>query len=308
MKAKVYIPIIVGAGAAAGLILGLSNIGPRVEKKTEETQTVVAQETTTAKPAETKKDSKADDDKKKEEENKKKEEEKKKKEEEEKKKAEEEKKKKEEEEKKEEQEEKDKEKETDPGKDSTEEAKTADKDNSEGDGEVVYEYVYVPVNSDQVSNADNNAGGNSGNQAPSPSAPSTPAQTQHTHTWQRVDRVVHHDAQTHKENRKTGTVEYIDCTRYGYPYFTVITEYDQGSFYQVCKLSNGSVFAEFNKESDRKDLAYFRSLFNISYDDESYQFNTRTEDITAEVTVTDREAYDERVDHYVCSSCGQERY
>ena len=296
MKAKVYIPIIVAAGAAAGLILGLSNVGLHADREQEETTTVLAQETTT-KPTETTKDPKIEAEKKKEEEDKKKKEE-------EKKKAEEEKKKKEEEEaKKKEQEEKDKKTDGASEENKDEGNKPAGQSNDTGTGDDNVEYIYVPVNNYPDYNTNNNSGSN-------PDAVQTqPAATQHTHSWEAIYKTVHHDARTHKENRKTGTVEYTECTYYGNTYFTVKTEYEQDGFYQVCKLSNGYVLFETNRENDRKEISYFTSLMGISTEDERYGFNTKTEDIMGEVTVTDQEAYDERVfDYYICNGCGQKSY
>lgn len=304
MKAKVYIPIIIGAGAAAGIILGVVNFGSH-KPENDQDHSVIAQETTTSettlseeekKKLEEQKNKEYEEKKKKEEQNasdklKKKDEEKQKKKEEEAKKKEEEEKKKEEEEKRKAEEEKASEE----SREGTEEELQTEKSDSD-DG---YEYIYVPVN-----NNSNNYGqqySDSGYQTEP-----APAQTQHLHTWEQVYRTVHHNATTHNEKQRVGTTEYQECFYNGSLYFTLITEYDGTYFYQVCRLANGDLFHETAMESEKIDINDVMKRMRISAEDEAYTFTNRIEEITNDVTVTDKEAYDEKVfDHWVCTGCGQ---
>ena len=301
MKAKVYIPIIIAAGAAAGLALGFANFGNGDKVKNDAEQTQAAQETTLSAEElakiEEQKEKEYEEKVKEEEENaaeyfKKRQEEKEKKAEEEKKKAEEEKKKKEEEEK-----QKESEEETKESKENEEEQETQETKESD---EPEYEYIYVPAD-----NSYNQGNNDSGNQNPQ-SAPQT---TQHTHSWQAVYKTVHHNAKTHDEKVRVGTTEYTECMYNGEPYFTLTTEYSDSGFYQVCKLSDGSLAYETNKENEKKEITFFMELMNISAEDEAYTFSTQVEEITDDITVTDQAAYDEQVfDHYICSGCGQTSY
>ena len=312
MKAKVYIPIIIGAGAAAGIILGVVNFGSH-RKENQPEQQIIAQETTTAettlseeekKKLEDQKNREYEEKKKKEEQNasdklKKKDEEKQKKKEEEAKKKEEEEKKKEEEEKKE------KEKASEENGEGTEESQDEDSLNStdhngrETDDGEGYDYIHVPVNNDTGNNSQQYSDNGSQNEP-------APTKTQHVHAWEAVYRTVHHNATTHNEKKKVGTTEYKECFYNGSLYFTLITEYDGSYFYQVCKLSNGDLFHETSMESEKIDINDVMRQMRISAEDESYTFTNRIEEITNDVTVTDKEAYDEKVfDHWVCTGCGQ---
>ena len=302
MKAKVYIPIIIGAGAAAGVILGVVNFKPQ-KVENDQNQSVIAQETTTSettlseeekKKLEEQKQQEYEEKEKKEEQNasdklkKKEEEKKKKKEEEEKKKEEEEAKKKEEEEKKK------KEEATEESGQSNENTGDSERKPSADDE---YEYIYVPVNNNPENNTQNN---------PAPITTAAPAATVHEHDWKKVTRTVHHDAVTHIEKKYAGTAEYTECRRYGELIFTVTTDYGVSDFYQVCKTTDGRVIYQTYSESEKQERGYFMSLLNIPSDDSSYVFSTDAKELTKDVTVPDKEAYDEEViDHYVCSTCGQ---
>lgn len=320
MKAKVYIPIIIGAGAAAGIILGVVNFGSH-RKENEQDQPVIAQETTTAettlseeekKKLEEQKNKEYEEKKKKEEQNaseklkkkdeekqKKKEEEAKKKEEEEKKKAEEEKKKAEEEKKKEEEKASEEIEDGTYGSQTEESLASSDHNGGEADDDVEYEYIYVPVNNNS------NSYGQQNTEQSSQTEPTT-TQTQHVHTWDPVYITVHHNATTHNEKKKVGTTEYNECFYNGSPYFTLITEYEGSYFYQVCKLANGDLFHETSMESEKIDIDDVKRQMHISEEDEAYTFKDRIEEITNDVTVPDREAYDEKkFDHWVCTGCGQ---
>ena len=297
MKAKVFIPItIIAAGAVTGIALGLSNIGSGGEKKAEVSHTEISQETTLSE----EELAKIEEQKEKEYEEKVKEEEAnaaeffKKRQEEKQKKEEEEKKKKEEEE---------KQKKTE----GSVEESTDNKENETTEGsaeaygdETEYEYVYAPVEDNSSGSYNNSSGSNNSYE---------PTTTRHTHSWQAVYRTVHHNAQTHNEKKQVGTVEYTECNHNGDLFFSLTTEYADTGFYQVCKLSNGDLVFETNKEDEKKEISYFMNLMNISAEDETYAFATRVEEVSNDVTVTDREAYDEEIfDHYICTGCGQTSY
>ena len=304
-KAKIYIPVIVGIGAIAGAIIGVTTTAPNRkdhEHIAQETTIAVTGETTTL--SEEEKKAKEEEKKREFEEKKKKEEEnmKKKEDEKEKEKAE----KKEEKESDKEDKEKDKEKETKETKKKDDSSEAKESEDEEQDD---YDYIYQ--------DEDTNSSGNGGNAYTPVSTPvqytpqTAPASTSsvHRHNWQAVYKTVHHDAQTHTENKKVGSVEKSDCSTNGEISFTLITESTEGGFYQVCKLANGDYIFETDKQDERKDVAYFMSQLGLSEDDDSVSVSSSTDDITDEVTVTDKDAYDEKVfDYYVCTGCGQRSY
>ena len=297
MKAKIYVPIIVGAGAVAGIIFGVMNLGSHVEKK-DLNQSNIAQETTLSDHVET---ALSEEEKKKQEEQKKKEYEEKEKKEEQSasdrlKKLEEEREKKKEAEEKKRTEEEEKEKNNNDN-DEEKEDKEGILNQTPLDNNADPGYMSVPANNSSGYNGQEYSGADDQTQA---------SHTPHQHTWEAVYRTVHHNAATHNEKRKTGSVEYTDCYYYGSPFFSLTTEIEGSSFYQVCKFSNGDLVFETSDINQKKDINYFMSRMKISADDESYTFFTRIEEIKADVTVTDREAYDEKVfDHYICRGCGQ---
>ncbi len=307
MKKKVYIPLIIGAGAAAGIILGVVNFGSRSDVSYENS-TDIAQETTSSettlseeekKKLEEQKEKEYEEKERQEEKNvsdrlKAKEEEKKKKKEEEEKKRAEEKRKEEEKKNKDKDNDKDGRREDADGQGPEYSDLYDDEGNEDDDTDI---YTYLPNDKKTEQGSSNSGGGN------------TSQATQHRHSWEAVYRTVHHDAQTHNEKRTVGNREITECTYNGSLFFVFLTEYEDSSFYQVCKLANGNLIFETSREYDKKNLNYFKNMMHISPDDTAYDFSTRTEEILKDVTVTDQAAYDEKVfDHYVCKTCGQKSY
>ena len=129
--------------------------------------------------------------------------------------------------------------------------------------------------------------------------PTTTTQAQHSHTWEAITKVVHHDAEGHNEKRQTGTRTVVDSEAWDEEKVT-------GEKYvcKKCGYSSSSDTAVADHIADAHDGDASYSLKRIT-ETVHHSAVTHEEPVYENVWVQDKAAWDETVTTgYKCSGCG----
>lgn len=135
---------------------------------------------------------------------------------------------------------------------------------------------------------------------------STPAASEHTHTWSPVTTTVHHDATGHYEDVIVGTRTVVDKEAWDEPVY-------EWTAYAVKCLGCGSLFnsgkewTEHSKKSFQTDSpcgSYTVLYRNEQVNTINHEAETHEENITEKRWVEDAAAYDETVTTGYTCSCG----